>query len=72
MEMLIYAIICVLCYTNEWNLITNSHNATMRSIKNIMVYKKKIFTTNFDHERIRNFKSLDLSYHYMPDTSSIF
>jgi hypothetical protein len=41
MEMLIYAIICALCYSNEWDLITNSHNATMRSIENIMVYKKK-------------------------------
>jgi hypothetical protein len=38
----IYAIIWVLCHANGWNLCTNTRNATMRSIENMMANKKKI------------------------------
>jgi hypothetical protein len=51
MEMLIYTIICVLCHINKWSLSTNFWNAIMRSIENVMAYKKKI-TINFGFEKL--------------------
>jgi hypothetical protein len=54
MEMLIYTIICVLYHTNEWSLCTNFHNTIMRSIKNIMAYKKQI-TFNFGFEKLGHY-----------------
>jgi hypothetical protein len=52
MEMLIYTIICVLYYTNEWSLSTNFQNAIMRSIENVIAYKKNKITINFGFEKI--------------------
>lgn len=39
-EMSIYIVLCGLHFTNEWNPFTNLQNDIVRSIKNLMTYKK--------------------------------